>query len=361
MKQEKSVARMMCRVFALSLIVLACFTAARAEVVVTTPRVCVASNQQTGTVALTGNAAIGSSSINLNSTSLFLVGLVINPGGPNEERIPTTGPHPNNVLSQASLFNVDGTQYLLTQSHTAGETVQWFTDTAASFGYLNPTSSAQVIPKGSLNNFMAPGPLSYSGQPSEFLPGINDNVFSINISSASRLTWIIGGAQATTSSTTPRCATITYQGRLTDANVAANGQYDLQFKAFDALTGGTAQSGNVTVENAQVTNGIFTVPLNLGLSFFNNDKARFLEIGVRAGSATGSDPFTLLSPRQPITSVPFAINAQTAFDVRLPLTVNAPQSAECDDPSEYGRMKVDATNSRLYVCMTTGWKAFVPQ
>ena len=180
------------------------------------------------------------------------------------------------------------------------------------------------------------------------------------------MTWIIEGAQVSTSSTTPRCATITYQGRLTDANAAANGQYDLQFKAFDALTGGTAQSGNVTVENAQVTNGIFTVQLNFGLAFTNNYNARFLEIGVRPGSATGNDPFTLLTPRQPLTQVPFAINAQTATNVlggtvQLPLTTNAPPAAECDETSEIGKMKVDGTNNRLYVCTATGWKSTVLQ
>jgi hypothetical protein len=153
---------------------------------------------------------------------------------------------------------------------------------------------------------------------------------------------------------------------LSDAGAAANGQYDLRFTAFDALTGGTAQSGSVVVENAQVTDGVFTVQLPFGASFFNNNNARLLEIGVRPGAATGNDPFTLLTPRQPITPVPFAINAQTATNVsggfvRLPLTANAPPAAECNDTSMYGRMKVDATNNKLYVCTTTGWKAFVPQ
>lgn len=43
--------------------------------------------------------------------------------------------------------------------------------------------------------------------------------------------------------------------------------------------------------------------------------------------------------------------------VQLALTSGAPPAADCDNSSEYGRMKVDATNSKLYVCTATGWKS----
>jgi hypothetical protein len=153
---------------------------------------------------------------------------------------------------------------------------------------------------------------------------------------------------------------------LSDGNTAANGQYDLRFTAFDALTGGAAQSAAVTVENVAAANGIFTVPLNFGSSFASNNKARFLEIEVRPGAATGSDPFTVLTPRQPITKVPFAVNAQNAQNVsggrvQLPLTTSAPQQLECDEQGERGQMKVDAVNNRLYICTATGWKSTVLQ
>jgi len=42
--------------------------------------------------------------------------------------------------------------------------------------------------------------------------------------------------------------------------------------------------------------------------------------------------------------------------VQLALTDGGPPPAEdCDDPSEYGRMKVDATNELLYICVASGW------
>jgi hypothetical protein len=42
--------------------------------------------------------------------------------------------------------------------------------------------------------------------------------------------------------------------------------------------------------------------------------------------------------------------------VKLALTSGAPPAADCDAPAEHGRTKVDATNDRLWVCTSTGWK-----
>lgn len=73
--------------------------------------------------------------------------------------------------------------------------------------------------------------------------------------------------------------------------------------------------------------------------------------------------FTILTPRQPLTSVPFAINAKNVSGgyVQLPLTMNAPSSADCNESSEYGQSKVDAVNNRLYICTATGWKSSLLQ
>ena len=101
----------------------------------------------------------------------------------------------------------------------------------------------------------------------------------------------------------------TYQGKLTDSGNLANGNYDLQFKLFDTVTVGTGtqQGSNVTVLNVTVTNGIFTVQLDFGVCAPCFDgSARFLEIAVRLN---GGGSFTTLTPRQPITSTPYAINA----------------------------------------------------
>jgi hypothetical protein len=101
----------------------------------------------------------------------------------------------------------------------------------------------------------------------------------------------------------------TYQGRLNDASAAANGQYDLEFKLYDGGTGGTQQGSTVTLEDVQVTNGVFTVQLDFGAAVFSGAD-RFLEIGVRAGASTGA--FTTLAPRQQLTSTPYAVRSVSA-------------------------------------------------
>ncbi len=103
-----------------------------------------------------------------------------------------------------------------------------------------------------------------------------------------------------------------YQGRLTDAGNPASGNYDLQFKLFDTVTVGTGaqQGAMVLVSNVTVTSGIFTVQLDFGAcaSCFNGS-ARFLEIAVKP---TSGGSFTILAPRQPITSSPYAIQTLNA-------------------------------------------------
>src|SRR5215212_4855389 len=103
----------------------------------------------------------------------------------------------------------------------------------------------------------------------------------------------------------------TYQGRLSDAGSPANGQYDLEFKLFDnGVVGDGVQYGTTfTLEDVQVTNGVFTVQLDFGPEVFSGAD-RFLEIGVRAGASTGA--FTTLSPRQQITSTPYAVRSISA-------------------------------------------------
>src|SRR5215213_546289 len=60
----------------------------------------------------------------------------------------------------------------------------------------------------------------------------------------------------------------TYQGRLTDAGLPANGEYDLRFVLFDALESGGQASSVLTNENILVTNGVFTTALDFGTNVF---------------------------------------------------------------------------------------------
>jgi len=103
----------------------------------------------------------------------------------------------------------------------------------------------------------------------------------------------------------------TYQGRLSSGGNPASGVYEMQFKLFDNpnVGAGTQQGSTVTNNSVQAANGSFTVQLDFGAEVFNG-AARFLEIAVRpAGNA---DPFTVLSPRQQVTSTPYALRTLNA-------------------------------------------------
>ena len=99
----------------------------------------------------------------------------------------------------------------------------------------------------------------------------------------------------------------TYQGRLTDSTMAASGTFDFQFALFNDIANGTV-IGTETVPNVSVTNGIFTVTLDFGFAGFPNE-VRYLEIRVKRPSDTN---YTTLTPRQQITSTPYAIRSKTA-------------------------------------------------
>src|SRR6184192_1108159 len=100
----------------------------------------------------------------------------------------------------------------------------------------------------------------------------------------------------------------TYQGRLTDGGTPANGNYDLQFALWDSSSGGMQIGSTQALPAVQVSGGVFTVTLDFGANAFPGAN-RFLEISARHPS----DPsYTTLSPRQPITSTPYAVRSGRA-------------------------------------------------
>src|SRR2546422_73717 len=103
-------------------------------------------------------------------------------------------------------------------------------------------------------------------------------------------------------------SSFSYQGRLTDGGTAANGNYDLQFVLFDSLSGGAQVGSTQTLNTVAVSNGVFTVSLDFGANAFTG-ASRFLEISARP---SGGGSFTLLSPRQQITSTPYAVRSASA-------------------------------------------------
>ena len=102
----------------------------------------------------------------------------------------------------------------------------------------------------------------------------------------------------------------TYQGKLNDGATPANGTYQMQFELYDAQAAGAGtQIGESILVNVSVVNGIFTTQLDFGQSPFTQGQDLFLQISVRR---TEVEPLSLLEPRQPLTSAPYAIKARIA-------------------------------------------------
>ena len=98
-----------------------------------------------------------------------------------------------------------------------------------------------------------------------------------------------------------------YQGFLSDNSASANGNFDFEFRLFDAPTGGTLLGSRVH-PNVRVTNGVFSVVLDFGEFASAN---RFLEIAVRP---PGGGTVTTLAPRSKVLSTPYSTNAINAIN-----------------------------------------------
>lgn len=111
----------------------------------------------------------------------------------------------------------------------------------------------------------------------------------------------------------------TYQGRLLQNGSTHTGPCDFKFSLLDAPFGGNQIGPTLTFDGigtnpppVNVTNGLFTVPLDFGPAAFNGTP-RFLEIRVRCPSGGGG--YVLMSPNQAITAAPEALHAQKASGI----------------------------------------------
>lgn len=111
----------------------------------------------------------------------------------------------------------------------------------------------------------------------------------------------------------------TYNGRLNAGSGAANGSFDLTFTVFPVSSGGSQAAAPVTNAATAVSNGLFTVTLDFGAGVFNGT-SYWLQIGVRTN---GNGNFTTLTPRQPVTPVPYAIYAESANAAGISGTIPA--------------------------------------
>ncbi len=108
---------------------------------------------------------------------------------------------------------------------------------------------------------------------------------------------------------TPISTAFTYQGSLRSGSSPASGPHDFQFIIYNAASGGSQVGATLTRDDISISGGIFTVELDFGATAFDG-QARWLEVGVRPGSSSGD--YSILSPRHPLTAVPYALYATKA-------------------------------------------------
>jgi len=107
----------------------------------------------------------------------------------------------------------------------------------------------------------------------------------------------------------------TYQGSLMSDGMPVTGEQDFVFLLFDSALG--SDGGPFVEENdLGVTNGLFTVSLDFDAAAFSGGE-RWIEIWVRPGDSIGI--FTKLSPRQPVTPVPYAMLSAESSSLVGPL------------------------------------------
>lgn len=111
----------------------------------------------------------------------------------------------------------------------------------------------------------------------------------------------------------------TYQGQLQGNGGPASGTYNFQFTLYTNSSGGVAVAGPFTNSAVAVTDGLFTVTVDFGSGMWNG-QTNWLQIGVETNGTAG---FTILTPRQQLTPVPYAIFAESANAAGLSGTVPA--------------------------------------
>ena len=126
------------------------------------------------------------------------------------------------------------------------------------------------------------------------------SLYYLSITAGCALIFCVSAAAQTTA--------FNYQGRLTDGGTPANGNYDLQFALWDSSSGGSQIGSTQLISTVAVSSGVFAVTLDFGANAFPGAN-RFLEISARV---SGASAFILLSPRQQITSTPYAVRSGNA-------------------------------------------------
>ncbi len=138
-----------------------------------------------------------------------------------------------------------------------------------------------------------------------------------------------------------------FQGRLNDGSQPANGRYDLQFKLYSAIVGGSQVGITVDRPNLLLIQGVFSTTLDFGGSAFAGGD-RFIEMSVRSNGS--ANPHVILGARQQIMSVPLAVRSANA--TQADNATNAQSAQFASDASSLGG--VGASNYARLNFLNTG-------
>jgi len=127
----------------------------------------------------------------------------------------------------------------------------------------------------------------------------------------------------------------TYQGRLMEDDIPADGLHDFQFSLYDDPNTAIANQIGTAIDrdDLDVIDGYFTVELDFGSDIFTGD-ARWLEITVAQSNGSEPNDFVTLTPRLELTPTPYAMYAETA---------RAARSLDAADGSPTDALYVDDT------------------
>lgn len=109
-----------------------------------------------------------------------------------------------------------------------------------------------------------------------------------------------------------------YQGSLTDAGTPASGAFQMQFKLFDAVSGGTQVGSTIADVPVTASQGVFSAQLDFGSNALSGAN-RWLEIAIRHNSG---ESYSTILPRTQLTSSPYAVRTLSAASADLALDSN---------------------------------------
>lgn len=151
----------------------------------------------------------------------------------------------------------------------------------------------------------------------------------------------LGGEQPDTS--------FTYQGLLSESGSAANGVFDFQFALFDAAADGNQVGSTNFIQDQPLTDGRFTVVLDVGEIPWSTNEPRWLEIRVRPGAEAGA--YTTLTPRQAIGGAPYSLSTRG-----IVVDANGDVGIGTNDPSGMLDVRNDSSSAIMRLS-TTGTSA----